>query len=159
VVSTLTFLSRIKQSRSAFFASSTLFSPFCSRCRQKLFNQIHASKRTNKPLALLLFQQCVSLFCLSLLSPFAMKGNRPPAEANSYQNIKFLSEFSFCSPCWEQHNKPNSFFRKRNLSTKGCCCRLNPEKAKGWKPILADRPYWKDHNWKGLTSINGKSSG
>jgi hypothetical protein len=94
------------------------------------------------------------IFVISASSP-SMNQNKPPAEANSCQKIKFVLEFSFCPPCWEQHSMSDSFYRSRNLLTKGCCHRLYLEKAKGWKPILADGPYWDNHDWKGLTNMEG----
>ena len=102
----------------------------------------------------------IALLFIFVVSIAMGRANGPPAEAKSCRKLKFLSEFSFCPPCWEQHNMSDSFYRNRNISSKGCCHRLYPEKVEGWKPIISDGPYWKDSNWKGLSSsINGTSSG
>jgi hypothetical protein len=127
--------------------------------RNLLFKYMQVRGATSLLHCCFLTMHITVLFIFLIVSLAMAAKNCPPAEANSCRKIKFLSEFSFCPPCWEQHNKSYSYYRNRNLLTKGCCHRLYPEKVKGWKPIVLDGPYWKDHNWKGLNSINGKSSG
>jgi hypothetical protein len=143
----------------------TLFSLFCSRCwmtvrvqnKQSEFHQQVSCTTTAFPTMRIALR---FIFFISAVISLTMNRNKPPAEANSCRKIKFLTQFSFCPPCWEQHNRSASFYRNRNLLAKGSCHRLYPEKTEGWKPILADGPYWDDRNWKGLTTnTNRKSSG
>jgi hypothetical protein len=127
---------------------------FQSNQSQQEFQQVSCTTAA-LPTTMRIIALCF-IFVVSASSPSSMNRNKPPAEANSCRKIKFVSQFSFCPPCWEQHNMSDSFYRNRNLSTKGCCHRLYPEKAEGWKPILADGPYWEDHDWKGLSNTNRK---
>jgi hypothetical protein len=87
---------------------------------------------------------------------FIVTMGRIAAEDKSCRKLKGISTFSFCPPCWEQHNLSNSFFINRKLTAKGHCHRLYPEKANGFKPLKPDGAYWDDVTWKGLSQESGK---